>query len=64
MILNTIIITVILVAFVMMALGIKMLFDKNAEFNIHSCFLEHGDINDERTCYQCQIKNSEECPEK
>ena len=37
MILKTIIVTVILVAIVMLALGIKLLFDKNAKFEVHSC---------------------------
>jgi len=37
MIIKTLIVSVILVAIVMLALGIKMLFDKNAKFEVHSC---------------------------
>lgn len=65
MILKTILISVILVAVVMLALGIKMLFDKNAKFTVHSCSLESSDVYSEGTCYQCQLKkpDSESCPE-
>lgn len=37
MIIKTIIVSVVLVAIVMLALGIKMLFDKNAKFEMRSC---------------------------
>lgn len=65
MILKTILISVILVAIVMLALGIKMLFDKNAKFTVHSCSLESDDFNNDGTCYQCQLRepDSENCPE-
>lgn len=37
MIIKTLIVSVILVAIVMLALGIKMLFNKDAKFEVHSC---------------------------
>jgi hypothetical protein len=65
MILKTLIVTIILVTFVILALGIKMLFDRNAKFTVHSCSLENGEINNEGTCYQCQQRDpdSVHCPE-
>lgn len=55
MIAKTLIATVILVAIVMLALGIKMLFDKNATFKVHSCSFDSDDA--EGTCYKCQVTN-------
>ncbi len=63
MIIKTIIISVILVAFVILALGIKMLFDKNAKFTVHGCSLEDGNIDDDLSCYKCQLKDKTNCPE-
>jgi len=37
MIIKTLIISVVLVAIVILALGIKMLFKKDAQFEMHSC---------------------------
>lgn len=62
MIIKTLIITVILVAIIMLALGIKMLFDKNAKFEVHSCSLDSDSTNN--TCYKCQVKDPEEYNEK
>jgi hypothetical protein len=62
MILKTLIVTVILVAIVMLALGIKMLFDKNAKFEVHSCSFDND--NAEGTCYKCQVIDPAECQEK
>jgi hypothetical protein len=63
MIIKTILISVILVAIVMLALGIKMLFDKNAKFTVHSCSLEHEEIDSDDACYKCQLKNMSDCPD-
>jgi hypothetical protein len=63
MYLKILIVTIILVAFVMLALGIKMLFDKNASFNIHSCSLENEGNDFDGTCYKCQTTDAENCPE-
>ena len=63
MIIKTIIVSVILVAFVILALGIKMLFDKNAKFTVHGCSLEDDNYDGEMTCYKCQLKDKTNCPE-
>jgi len=64
MLLGTLIISIILVAFVMLALGVKLLFDKNAEFTVHSCALEDDEsLDKDLTCYKCQLKDLADCPE-
>lgn len=64
MIIKTLIVTVILVAIVMLALGIKMLFDKDAKFEMHSCSLNSENPNS--TCYKCQAADpdQDDCVEK
>jgi hypothetical protein len=62
--LKVIIISLILVAFVVLALGIKMLFDPKAEFTVHSCALDNGDLDEDGACLKCQIKDLADCPEK
>jgi len=47
---NTLIITVILVAIVMLALGVKLLFNKDAEFTAHSCALDHVNSDKDEVC--------------
>ena len=65
MLLKTIIVSIILVAIIMLALGVKMLFDKNAEFTVHSCGLEDGEsLNDNGACSKCQLKDLADCPEE
>lgn len=61
MILKTLIISAILVAIFMLAPGIKMLFDKNAKFEVHSCFFDSDDA--EGACLGCQVNNPKECVE-
>ena len=63
MIIKTLIVSVILVAIIMLAFGIKMLFDKNAEFKVHSCNLENKGDDFDGTCYKCQVTDAENCPE-
>lgn len=63
MFLKTIIILVILVAIVMLALGVKLLFDKNATFTAHSCALDDGEINNDGVCMKCELKDLVDCPE-
>jgi hypothetical protein len=58
------IISVLLVAVIMMALGIKLLFDKNARFEAHSCALEGGPLDETGACAGCQLKDLTNCPEK
>jgi len=64
MFLKLFIISVILVAIIMLALGVKMLFDPKAEFLTHSCALEDGKRDDYGVCTKCQIKDLANCPEK
>lgn len=63
MYLNILIVTVILVAFSMLALGVKLLFDKNATFTHHSCALEDEELNNVGGCFACQIKDIASCSE-
>jgi len=59
MILKTIIISVILVAIVMLALGVKLLFDKKATFTAHShsCALDDGELSEDGVCMKCELKS-------
>ncbi|WP_147372187.1 hypothetical protein [Mariniphaga sediminis] len=57
------IISVILVAIVMLALGIKLLFNKNAQFTAHSCAIEDGSPDREGTCSKCELTDIVDCPE-
>ncbi|WP_163707552.1 hypothetical protein [Mangrovibacterium lignilyticum] len=64
MLLGTLIIAIILVAFVMLALGVKLLFDKNAEFTVHSCALEDDEsLDKDLSCSKCQLRDLVDCPE-
>lgn len=65
MLLKTLIISIILVAIVMLALGVKLLFDKNAKFTVHSCALEDDEsLDKDLTCSKCQLRDLADCPEK
>jgi hypothetical protein len=64
MFLKTLIVSVILVAFVMLALGVKMLFNKGASFTGHFCSLEEGKLNEANGCADCGIQDITNCPEK
>ncbi len=64
MFLKLLIASIILVAIIMLALGIKMIFDPNAEFTAHSCALEDGKTDKYGACAMCQIKDLSHCPEK
>ncbi len=64
MFIKVIVISIILVAIVMLALGIKMLFDPDAEFTLHSCNLEEENSNSISGCSKCQLKDLADCPEK
>ena len=56
------VISVFMVSLVMLTLGIKMLFDRNAEFTIHSCSTDTGKEGD-GGCHSCQLKELTNCPE-
>jgi hypothetical protein len=64
MFLKVLIISIVLVAFVMIALGVKLFFDPKAEFTAHSCALEDGNTGTDGTCSKCQLKDLADCPEK
>lgn len=64
MFLKLLIVSVILVAFVMLALGVKLFFDKNAEFEVHSCSTgDKNNDNGEPGCSSCELKEIADCPE-
>jgi len=63
MFINVLIISVILVAVVMLGLGVKLLFDKNAKFSAHSCALNDGSLNQDGACSKCELKDLTNCPE-
>ncbi len=64
MFLKILILSIILVAFTALALGVKMLFDKNASFTYHSCVHEDGDLYKTDGCAGCGIQEVTNCPEK
>lgn len=63
MFVNTLIISVIFVAIIMLALGVKLLFNKDAEITVHSCALEDDSLDKEGACSKCQLKDLADCPE-
>ena len=64
MFLNTLIVSVVLVAFTMLALGVKLLFNKDATFTGHACSLEGGKQNETGGCAGCGIQGVTNCTEK
>jgi len=52
-----------MVAFIMLALGVKLLFDKNATFTHHSCSMDDGKLNNVGGCLGCEIKDITDCTE-
>ena len=64
MFLKLLIISLILVCIVMLALGIKLWFDPDAEFTVHSCALDNDKPGGDETCLKCQLQNPDQCPEK
>lgn len=64
MFLKAIITSVILVAIIMLALGVKILFDKNAEFTIHSCSLVDDESPEKgQVCSSCGLNEMVDCQE-
>jgi hypothetical protein len=64
MFLKLLIISLVLMAFVVLALGVKLWFDPNAEFSSHSCALDNGELDETGACSKCQLKELTNCPEK
>jgi hypothetical protein len=63
MFIKVLIISVILVAFIILALGIKLWFSPNAEFTAHSCALDDGSLDKNGACSQCKLNELIDCPE-
>jgi hypothetical protein len=63
MFLKVLIISVILVAFIIFALGVKLWLDPNAEFTVHSCAFDDSDFNKDGGCSICQLKDLTNCQE-
>lgn len=63
MFINTLIISVILIAIVMLALGVKLLFNKDAEFTAHSCALDDDTSDKNEACSKCELKDLVDCHE-
>lgn len=53
-----------LTALIMATLGIKLLFDKKAEFSVHSCSSGTDEKNGTDGCHSCQLVELADCPEK
>ncbi len=63
MFLKVLIITVILVAFIILALGVKLWFNPNAKFTAHSCAPDDSDLTGDWACSKCALKDLTDCPE-
>jgi hypothetical protein len=64
MFLKILILSVILVAFTILALGVKLLFNKDAAFTGHACSTEGGKQNEINGCAGCGIQDVTNCTEK
>lgn len=64
MFLKILILSIILVAFTMLALGVKLLFNKEASFTEHACAAEDGELNKIGGCAACEIQELANCSEK
>ena len=56
MFVKLLIVTLVLVAFIVLALGVRLWFDPDAEFSSHSCALDSGDLDENGACSKCQVK--------
>jgi len=63
MFVKLLIVSLVLVAFVVLALGVKLWFDPDAEFSSHSCALDNGNPDEKGTCSKCQLKELDNYPE-
>jgi hypothetical protein len=64
MLLKVFIIAIVLLALIMLTLGVKLLFNPDAEFTVHSCALDDGTTDENSACFKCQLKDLADCPEK
>ena len=63
MFLKLLIISAVIIVLIFLALGFKLWFYPDAEFTVHSCALEDGNLNEDGTCHKCQLKDLSDCPE-
>jgi len=63
MVLNTLIISSVLIAFVFFALAVKLLFGKDSEIKSYSCAIEDEQTDKDEACTICQLKDLIDCPE-
>ena len=63
MFIKLVLISFFLVGLVMLTLSVKLLFDKNATFTLHSCSTEPGADVSEGGCHSCQLKDLANCDE-
>ena len=64
MFIKLLIISIILVAIIMLALGVKLLFNPKAEFSGHTCAFEFQEgLDKNNACSKCQLKDLADCPE-
>ncbi|MGW8317568.1 MAG: hypothetical protein ACWGNV_18375 [Bacteroidales bacterium] len=63
MLLKLIIITAILVGFLVLAMGIRLLLEPGSEFVSHSCSSEPEKPGETGTCSACQIRDIANCNE-
>lgn len=61
---KVLILSVFLVAFTILALGVKLLFNKKPSFNEHACDMENETLNVEGECTGCEIKELVNCSEE
>lgn len=64
MFLKILILSVFLVAFTMLALGVKLLFNKEPSFTEHACAMEDEELNKTGDCTGCEIKELANCSEE
>ena len=62
MIIRLIIISIVIVAFSMLAFGIRLLLDPKAEFS-HKCAMEDGEGETIGQCSGCRLKDLAACAE-
>ncbi len=63
MILKLLLISVVLIALMVLAFGIRLLFEPGSEFPAHSCALENGQLNKDGVCSACHVTKLTDCRE-
>jgi cytochrome c553 len=63
MLLKLLLISVVLVALMVLAFGVKLLLEPGSELEAHSCALENGRLNEDGTCSACHVTKLIDCHE-